>query len=70
MDLACLPAAGLYEQPAPARVHVRVRLPLASRLGVDKLVHGQRTSIIGSLACPHPYTTLPTHQPYMFTFVT
>ena len=58
--------AGLYERPAPARVHVRVRLPLVLRPGVDKLVHGQRTSIIGFLACPHPHTTLPTHQPYMW----
>ena len=64
--------AGLYERPAPARVHVRVRLPSASRLGVDKLVYGQRTSIMGFLACPHPHTILPTHQPYMIrgAFVT
>ena len=65
MDLACLQAAGLYERPAPARVHGRVRLPSASRLGVDKLVQGQRTSIMSFLACPHPHTTLLTHQPYM-----
>ena len=52
--------AGLYGRPAPARVHERVRLPLASRLGVDKLVHGQRTSIINrplalvrTRPCPH-----------------
>ena len=55
--------AGLYERPAPARVHERVRLPLASRPCVDKLVHGQRTSIKIQAACPHPHTTLPTHQP-------
>ena len=55
--------AGLYERPAPSRVHERVRLPSDSRLGVDKLVHGQRTSIMGFLSCPHPHTTLPTHQP-------
>ena len=60
MDLACLPAASLFEGLAPARVHERVRLPLASRLGVDKLVHGQRTSIINrplalvrTRPCPH-----------------
>ena len=69
MDLACLPSASLFEGLSPARVHERVRLPLVNRSGVDKLVHGQRTSIIGFLACPHPHTTLPTHQPYMFAFV-
>ena len=64
-DLACLQTAGLYERPSSARVTERVRLPLAIRLGVDKPVHGQRTSIISIPACPHPHTTLPTHQPYM-----
>ena len=54
--------AGLYERPAPARVHVRVRLPSASRQGVDKLVHGQGTSIINrQLALirtrPYPHTS-------------
>ena len=54
--------AGLYERPAPARVPERVQLPLASRLGVDKLVHGQRTSIMSySLALirtrPYPHTS-------------
>ena len=53
MDLACLPAASLFKWLAPARVTERVQLPLASRPGVDKLVHGQRTSIIRLIACPH-----------------
>ena len=44
-DLACLQIAGLYERPSSARVTERVRLPLAIRPGVDKPVHGQRTSI-------------------------
>ena len=62
MDLACLPAASLFEGLAPARVHERVRPPSASRLGVDKLVHGQRTSIIVKpLALirtrPYPHTS-------------
>ena len=45
MDLACLPAASLFEGLAPARVTERVRLPLVNRPGVDKPVHGQRISI-------------------------
>jgi len=52
-DLACLQTAGLYERPSSARVTERVRLPLAIRPGVDKPVHGQRTSILGQAACPH-----------------
>ena len=52
-DLACLPAASLFEGLAPARVTERVRLPLAIRPGVDKPVHGQRTSSADLAACPH-----------------
>ena len=40
----CRPAS-LFEGLAPARVTERVRLPLVNRPGVDKPVHGQRTSI-------------------------
>ena len=61
MDLACLQAAGLYERPSSARVTERVRLPLAIRPGVDKPVHGQRTSIMGQAACPHRVHSLNTH---------
>ena len=61
-DLACLPSAGLYERPAPARVPERVRLPLASRPGVDKPVHGQRISIMRLIAYPHHVHSL-THTP-------
>ena len=60
-DLACLQTAGLYERPSSARVTERVRLPLAIQPGVDKPVHGQRTSIIGFLACPHHAHSLNTH---------
>ncbi len=52
-DLACLQTAGLYERLSSARVTERVRLPLAIQLGVDKPVHGQRTSITDLDACPH-----------------
>ena len=62
MDLACLPGASLFEGLSPARVHERVRLPLAIRLGVDKLVHGQRTSIIGPSRLPSSAHDL-THTP-------
>jgi len=52
-DLACLQTASLYERLSSARVTERVRLPLVIRPGVDKPVHGQRTSIANLAACPH-----------------
>ena len=61
-DLACLPSASLFEGLAPARVPERVRLPLVDRPGMDKPVHGQRTSITSKIACPHHAHSL-THTP-------
>ena len=61
-DLACLPAASLFEGLAPARVTERVRLPLVIRPGVDKPVHGQRISITRLIAYPHHMHSL-THTP-------
>ena len=68
-DLACLQTAGLYERPSSARVTERVRLPLAIQPGVDKPVHGQRTSIADLAACPHHAHSLNTHAGRTFLYL-